>query len=215
MEKIIENLYVYKSILCLNGALQLDIIKKFELPIVAADGAANTLIRNGIEPRIIVGDLDSVDEKLLINREYVQIADQNSTDFEKALDFIEKEHLSPAIVTGIDGGYIDHMLGNISVFSSTNFVAVSDNVVFTTICDEKNFRIPIDTKISIFGIPTCIIKSTGLKWELDKNELSIVGQNSISNRSTSTQVKLEVMSGRAMVFIYTDKICDAGRDCVV
>ncbi|MDR0632053.1 MAG: thiamine diphosphokinase [Holosporaceae bacterium] len=213
MIKILKNLGEYKSIICLDGDLPCDLIGKINLPIIAADGAANTLIRNGIEPNFIIGDLDSVDSDLLCGRSHLRIESQNSTDFEKALDYIEEESMTPAIVTGIDGGYIDHVLGNIGIFSRTRCVAVSRDMVSVIVEKEQNLEVPMNTKISIFGMPQCIVKSKGLRWELDGNELSISGKSSCSNRAVSEQVNLKISSGRAIVFVYTKVICDAGSAC--
>jgi thiamine pyrophosphokinase len=211
MIKILQLLSGYKSILCLDGSLECDIIGKLCLPVVAADGAANTLIKNGIEPFVIVGDLDSVDSDLLQGRKYVKYESQDSTDFEKALHYIEKESLSPPIIFGVGGGCIDHVLGNIAIFCGTKFAAVSDGIVFMTVDEgSRNFNLKANTKLSIFGMPSCVIRSEGLKWELREDELSFCGKNSLSNRAISDCVKLEILSGKALVFIYTKTVSDAG-----
>ncbi|MDR1334341.1 MAG: hypothetical protein LBJ71_03925, partial [Holosporaceae bacterium] len=128
----------------------------------------------------------------------------------KALRYIEDESLAPAIVFGIDGGYVDHVLGNISIFSRTEFAAISKDIIFLAVEGNRSFHVEINTKISIFGMPHCIIKSKGLKWELNDHELSIGGMNSSSNRATSNVVELELSEGRALVFIYTKNILDKG-----
>ncbi|MDR0968812.1 MAG: thiamine diphosphokinase [Holosporaceae bacterium] len=207
---MIEMLKTRKSIICLDGNLPCDLVRKLDLPIVAADRAANALIKNGIEPDVIIGDLDSVDETLLRDRPHIKIDDQDSTDFEKALEYVEKKSLTPTIVTGIDGGCIDHALGNVSIFSRTNCVAVFENMILVTIDEDKTLNVPIGAKISIFGIPRCLITSRGLKWELDDYEAAIDGKNSISNRAVSSQIELKVSSGKAIVFVYTKNVSDAG-----
>ena len=54
----------YKSVLCLNGDLpKASFFREMDLPIIAADGAANYLIKNDILPEVIIGDLDSIDRK--------------------------------------------------------------------------------------------------------------------------------------------------------
>jgi thiamine pyrophosphokinase len=210
IEKILKNEPAYKSILCLNGSLGYDLIKKINLPVVAVDGATNALIENGIEPEIIIGDLDSVNDDLLRGRRHLKIESQDNTDFEKALDFIEKKSMSPSIVMGVGGGYLDHIFGNISIFSRTKFVAISDSTVFMVIDGCKILNIPINTKISIFGMPSCLITSKGLKWELKDHYLSMTGQTSQSNRASAPKVELDVLMGKALVFIYTETISDAG-----
>jgi thiamine pyrophosphokinase len=210
IRKILADPPTYKSILCLDGTLPCDLIKELNLPVVAADGAANTLIKNGVEPEIIIGDLDSVNADLLQNRRHIKIENQDSTDFEKALSFIEEKSMTPAIVAGIDGGYIDHILGNVSIFSATKFTAVTSDMIFMAVDDKKILNVPEDTKISILGMPRCVIKSSGLKWELNNHELSVMGQTSLCNRAASRQVELDVISGKAIVFVYTRPISDAG-----
>ncbi|MDR1334258.1 MAG: thiamine diphosphokinase [Holosporaceae bacterium] len=213
MIKILGTPPAYRSALCLDGNLEYEIIKRIGLPIVAADGAANTLVKNGIEPSIIIGDLDSVNVDLLKDVKYIRDENQENTDFEKALDYIADESLSPAIVFGIDGGYIDHILGNIAIFSRTKFAAVSKDMIFLVMDDNpghRSFQVEVGAKISIFGMPRCVIKSRGLKWELNHDELSIEGRNSNSNRAVSDTVELELFAGKALIFFYTKEIRDAG-----
>jgi thiamine pyrophosphokinase len=135
---------------------------------------------------------------------HLRIECQDSTDFEKSLNFIKTKSMAPTIVMGMNGGCIDHVLGNISIFSETKFVAVSGNIIFMPVSESQNFNIPINTKISIFGMPSCVITSKGLKWELSNEKISLSGKNSISNRATATVVELEILSGQAMVFIYRE-----------
>ncbi|MDR1236130.1 MAG: thiamine diphosphokinase [Holosporaceae bacterium] len=212
MIKILERLSEYKSVLCLDGNLEFDLLGKIKLPIVACDGAADTLVKNGIEPSVIIGDLDSVDDNLLKSRKFIRLNDQNSTDFEKALTYIEEESLSPALVFGVDGGYIDHILGNIAIFSGTKFAAISKDIIFMSVDSSRSFDVEVNTKISIFGMPNCVIKSKGLRWELDNEELFLCGKSSSSNRAVSDRVELQVLSGKALVFIYTKMIFDAGAE---
>jgi thiamine pyrophosphokinase len=207
---MIETLRSHKSIVCLNGNLPCDLIRKLGLPIVAADGAANTLIKNGIEPDVIIGDLDSVDSDLLRSRFCIKIDDQDMTDFEKAINYVEEKSMTPAVVAGVDGGCVDHVLGNICIFSRTKFAAISEDAIFMTIDGDKSFDVPVNTKISIFGAPSCAATSRGLKWELDEYEMSFDGKNSCSNRAASSRVELKVLSGKALVFIHTKNVYDAG-----
>ena len=61
-----------KSVLCLDGILPFQFLKSCNLPIFAADGAANPLVAHGIIPKLIIGDLDSVKPEILqlIDAEY-------------------------------------------------------------------------------------------------------------------------------------------------
>lgn len=210
MIKIPLDLQIYKSILCLDGDIPCDFIRNCKLPIIAADGAANTLVNNGIEPYIIVGDLDSVDKKILAARKHKKNPSQYSTDFEKSLQFAEENNLSPCIITGINGGYIDHIIGNIGIFSRTNSIAICDETIGLIVRSKESFHIPVDTKISTFGFPKCIVSSRGMKWEMKDYELSINGATSYGNRAAQEDVELIISSGTAIVFVHMKDIVDAG-----
>ena len=84
---MIPDIERYKSIICLDGELPVEFLKKISLPILAADGAANTLIHNGITPNVIIGDLDSLNHDIVRNIRIVKDFDQNSTDFEKIMEY--------------------------------------------------------------------------------------------------------------------------------
>jgi thiamine pyrophosphokinase len=164
-----------------------------------------------MEPQIILGDLDSVDKYLLQGRRYLEISDQDTTDFEKALSYAEKESLTPAVVTGVDGGYIDHILGNVNILARTGSIFLTKTII-GMILDGPHFfdKIPLRTKISIFGLPHCVVQSRGLRWELNATKLSMGGKFSLGNRTQSSKIELKVLSGKAMVCIYTKTIRDAG-----
>jgi thiamine pyrophosphokinase len=200
-----------QSVVCLDGSLPYRWIQKLNLPIIAADGAANKLLRHHIEPQMILGDLDSVDESLLYGRKYLKISDQDTTDFEKVLGYAERESLTPTLVTGIDGGSIDHMLGNVSILARTRSLFLTKNIIGMVLDGNYQFdKIPLHTKISIFGMPHCRVQSKGLRWELNSVELSVGGEISLGNRARSSEIELKVLSGKAMVCIYRNAVRDAG-----
>ncbi|MDR0677301.1 MAG: thiamine diphosphokinase [Holosporaceae bacterium] len=201
MTLFLENISNHRSILCLDGDIPYSILKRINLPIIAADGAANALIKKGIEPYVIIGDLDSVEEDYLKNRNYIKIKEQGTTDFEKSLAFIREQKLSPTIVTGMNGGNISRILENICLLSQTDFIALSKDTVCLPIQGQKILNLPLNTKISIFGAPEAIIKTAGLKWELNEEKLSIGERNSYSNRSISSQVEFTILKGKALIFI--------------
>jgi len=200
-----------RSVLCLDGALPYGRIRQIGLPILAADGAANRLIRHGLEPEIILGDLDSVDPDLLPGRRFLKIPDQDTGDFEKALLLAERESLAPVAVTGLGGGDLDHIWGNFGILSRTHACFFSQNLVGMMI--DKIFRsdiLPLHTKISLFGAPQCTMRSRGLRWELEGRVLSVGGAMSLGNRTCCPSIELQVLSGKAMVLIHTEDVRDAG-----
>jgi thiamine pyrophosphokinase len=207
----------YKSVLCLDGNLpnrrffeKLKKLKKLDLPIIAADGAANSLASKNIVPSIIVGDLDSVRQELLIDGKFLKDDDQNSSDFQKALKYLEIENLTPAIVLGLNGGYMDHILNNISIFFRTKSIFYDEPIIGMSIDGCRTFNLKIGTKLSLFGIPSCRVSTKGLKWNLDNDELTFPGFNSCFNRTVSEDIVIHIIRGTALLLIYTSPISDAG-----
>lgn len=202
----------YKSILCLDGNLpSVEFFSRSGIPIVAADGATNKLYDLGILPIIVVGDCDSVNQEILEKTTYKYVAEQNSTDFQKALEYIDEMNLFPTIICGISGGYLDHIVNNINIFiSHPENIFVDDDIIGYCLTHNHEFELPLGSKISIIGLPSCKITTQGLKWELTEDILNFPGNTSCFNRSKSTKIKINILSGTALLIVYRNKINDAG-----
>ncbi|MBR1843431.1 MAG: thiamine diphosphokinase [Opitutales bacterium] len=199
----------YRSVLCLDGELPVEFLKQTHLPLIAADGAANRLVENGLEPIAIVGDCDSVRTKLLQQYPHVRDASQETTDFEKAFSYLKKENLLPTIVVGMSGGCLDRILSNVFIFSKTDALFLSDTQIGFALTGKRTFDWEADTKVSLFGCPHAIVTSHGLKWELNRTELAFGGFQSCSNRVQTSPLTLEV-EGKVLVFTYRCAVRDAG-----
>ncbi len=204
----------YKSILCLNGTLPGQGFFKTKLPIIATDGAVNKLINMRIKPNSVIGDLDSLDLELPQDIEVIQVLDQNKSDFQKALDLIEDRNLLPCIVTGINGGYLDHILNNINIIveKNCNFYAPPILGYVFKAPYLFNGRFPIATKLSLFGMSKARVNTKGLKWNLDNMLLEFPGTNSALNRTEESNIVIEVIEGALLLLIYTENIEDQGKN---
>ena len=198
---MIPNFEKYKSVICLDGQLPIEFLKTINLPILAADGAANTLIKNRITPTAIIGDLDSVDLRFANESIVLKVYDQDSTDFEKVLSYAEQKKLAPSIITGISGGYLDRIFMNLSIFAQTDSLFYSTDLIAFSKTEDFSLELPCDTKISLFGAPKCDVTTSGLKWNLNNAELIFCGFSSCSNRTIASRIDVKV-SGRIFVFIY-------------
>lgn len=190
----------YKSILCLSGELpQRDFFQKMNLPVIAADGAANQLHALGIPPHIVIGDLDSVDPSLNLNSLHIQ--DQSRCDFEKSMEYLEEEGLLPSIILGSSGGDLDHILNNVSIFmlnSQGNLLYAPPlyGAVFST--SQTQVMLPNPTKVSLLGLPQARVITQGLEWDLTGQKLYFPGFNSCLNRSKGTKVYVQVLEGQIL-----------------
>lgn len=204
----------FKSVLCLNGKLpSYNTFSNINLPIIAADGAVNKLIDTGFIPDIVIGDLDSISLDLLKKIPHLKNADQNYSDFQKALKYITSNNLNPSIICGISGGVLDHILNNVNIFMDLeNDIFMDDDVIGFCLRKKRSLKLTIGTKISIFGLPDCRISTHGLKWELNNELLTFPGKNSSLNRMKNQEVTIDISDGTALIIIYKDIINDAGLE---
>jgi thiamine pyrophosphokinase len=201
----------YRSIICLHGALpDSEFFRDIGLPIIAADGAANTLRDIGITPDIIIGDLDSVDPAIIKYIPHIRIPLQDLSDFQKVLQYAEQHSMLPSIICGLNGGCLDHIINNLNIFMSTEATLMDDGIVGFTLSKRMELTVQPETKLSIFGVPKCIVSSNGLRWELNSHVLEFPGSTSCYNRAVTDRVEIDVHEGQALVLIYTDEVLDAG-----
>jgi thiamine pyrophosphokinase len=208
----------FNSIVCLNGDLPSkellhNIKQEFKLPLIAVDGASKAMYQIGIEPHLIIGDLDSDDPTLFPHVTRILRDHQDYSDFYKTVVYLEERELLPAIILGIGGGHLDHILHNISIFSQMNSVFITDMQIGFILNTSIQLNIPINSKISILGCPQAIINSNGLKWELVNHKLDMFGnhlyvESSLSNRTATSNIKIDIVDGKALVMIYTADVID-------
>ena len=188
-----------------------EFFEQTSLPIISADGATNKLMKMGIVPEAVVGDLDSISPEILRCVRYEKVIDQNYSDFQKVLRYMELHNLLPAIVCGISGGHIDHIVNNVNIFMQTSDnIFITDDIIGYKVQKDCKYTFPIDMKLSIIGMPECVITTHGLKWELHDFCMTYPGQNSCFNRVAKIPLRIEIKSGAVLLMAYINKVMDAG-----
>ena len=182
-----------------------------KLPLIAADGASNKLISDGLTPDFIIGDLDSIAKQYLTTKyNIIHIKDQNTTDFEKCLAEMQTRDLFPSLVLGITGGEIDHSIYNLNCFMrhakehELFFLDVDENNKFKwglPVFGKKTFAGKIGKTISLMPFPEAIVSSIGLKWDLIRAPLAVAANSSIRNVVTKEKVTIQVHSGNLLVIL--------------
>ena len=197
----------FDSIVILNGTISDDdiaLMNFFDCIKIAADGAANILIKNKIFPNYIVGDLDSFDFADLPNTQIINIANQEQYDFEKCLDVLISNNLKKILIFGINGGCLDHTLNNWSIFikysSRLKLFCYTCGQVGTLITDDISFITEIDNTISIIPFPSATLTTKGLKWNLDNDKLEFGKSEGARNRSINKNITIKLHSGKYMLF---------------
>ncbi len=176
--------------------------------IVCCDGAASALLRAGLEPDLVVGDLDSLDPALKkrFGKRLIHESEQESNDLSKAFRACMARGWRDIVILGAGGRREDHLLGNASLLP--NYAAAGADVRMETDCgtflpvlNSAMFRRPVGTKVSIFSFhPEMPVTATGLKYPLDKLRLPFWWCGTL-NETVAPEFSL-TFDGRAPLLLY-------------
>lgn len=168
----------------------LDLERHYE-SIIAADSGYDTALRLGLEPDLVVGDLDSTgcrDE--LIKKGAKPVShDKDCTDLELAMF----KGSGPYDLIGCGGGRLDHTLAALASFRKFGGPETwwtHEEVVYK-VNGPVRIKAPSVLTFAFFTLTPEPVKvhSHGLVWELDAFPLSLLNV-SISNRSQEAEVRL-------------------------
>jgi len=176
--------------------------------IVCCDGAAEALLRHGMTPDLVVGDLDSLSpavRKRLKDR-VVRVAEQETNDLAKAFRLCMSRSWRSLVILGAGGKREDHLLGNVSLLPG--FAAAGADVRMETDCGtflpllkSASFRRPVGTKVSVFSFhPEMPVTASGLKYPLDRLPLPFWWCGTLNE--TSEPEFSFMFDGRAPLLLY-------------
>jgi len=176
--------------------------------IVCCDGAAAKLLRAGLEPDLIVGDLDSLDPALKkrFKSRLVRETEQETNDLSKAFRVCMARGWRTVAILGAGGRREDHLLGNISLLplfaaAGADIRMETDFGTFLPVLQSGSFRHPAGTKVSIFSFhPEMPVTATGLKYPLDKLRLPFWWCGTL-NETDAPEFSL-TFDGRAPLLLY-------------
>jgi len=181
----------------------LDILHKSKT-FICTDGSANSLIDKGINPNVIIGDMDSllIDNKTFSGK-LIKDSNQENTDLEKAFEWCIKNNVKTINVLGASQKREDHSFGNLFLLSTycdlLNLTYVTD--YFSITCHQGNrifssFKNQIVSILPVKHIQD--ISTENLKYNLSDEELPISSRG-ISNQSHSDNFIIN-SSGKIWVF---------------
>ncbi len=171
--------------------------------LVAADGGAATLLAEGHVPEAVIGDFDSLDHMLraqIPTDALHHVAEQDSTDFEKALMRIT----APLVIgVGFTGARIDHELAGLHAllrFAKTRCVLLSEEEVIFLCPECIDLNLTAGTRVSLFPLVPVMGRSEGLEWPIEGLDFVPGGRIGTSNRATGGRVLISV-SGPGMLVL--------------
>lgn len=173
--------------------------------VVCADGGAKVAQRLGLQPRVVIGDFDSLPRPLprWKGTTYLFDGDEDLSDFEKALRFLKESGAGAAWVVGLWGGRPDHQLVNLAVFEkwSKSLSLASVDPGWSAVLGPGKHLIPcpVGARLSLVaaGGPA-VVSTAGLRYALKGFRLA-KGSRGLSNEATASPAEIRVLKGRVWV----------------
>ena len=174
--------------------------------IICCDGAVTDLLKAGLQPDFIVGDLDSLSDEL--KTQYNDIVqynpEQETNDLSKAVKFCTGNGWKQITILGATGKREDHSLANISLLADYAFAAhvqlLTDYGVFVPILFSNSFESFEGQQVSIFSLtPETHITSQNLKYHLQKRSFQSLWQGTL-NESLENNFSIIIDQGKVLIF---------------
>ena len=152
--------------------------------LVAADSGADAALAAGLEPVLVVGDMDSIrpETRARLGARIHEIAEQDTTDFDKVLRSVE----APLMMgVGFLGARLDHELAAMAVLarSSRRCVLIGPHDVVFAAPQAVTLDLTPGTRVSLFPMRPVTGRSEGLRWPLDGIDFAPDGWTGTSNQA--------------------------------
>lgn len=172
--------------------------------IFAADSGADRLAELGIEPDAVLGDLDSISRRSEGDDNWLD-SDTETTDCDKLLLFAIAQGHREITLASIEGDQLDHMIATlhsaakhpidvqIALRTGVGQVLVGSTDVVLAIAPNR--------RVSLLPLTECKgVSIEGVEWPLLGVDLHPLGQTSIGNRSSSSEIHVHIESGVAFLY---------------
>lgn len=186
--------------------IPLEILDKAEV-IVCCDGSAENLVRYGLVPDAIVGDMDCLSYDLkerFADRIYVDNG-QETNDLTKTVLWCHESGYDDLVIIGAGGKREDHTIGNISLLVEYAKIVkvkmVTDSGIFLPFMTSCRIGSLKGQQVSVFSIcPGTEITSTGLLYPLTGRKLNNWWEGTL-NEATGDSIELKFTGGPVLVFL--------------
>lgn len=181
--------------------------------VYAADGGADRLLRLGLKPAAVVGDLDSTSMLPRLQELHAENAidlvhdpGQSTTDCDKLLAYAAKKGHAEITLFGVEGDQIDHVVATLHSAAKAPLrvrIVLRTGIGWVLRVNEK-VEVPsrFERRVSLLPLtdPT-VAALAGVRWPLDLAKLSPTGLSSISNRASGEIVSASVFQGAALLTV--------------
>jgi thiamine pyrophosphokinase len=181
--------------------------------IVAADGGSNICLQTNIYPDIIIGDLDSIQQHVLVHFKdckIIKVPDQNTHDLAKAIEL--SKTLNPGIIRVVAafGKRLDHSLANLLLIQKTYWELPLEfydlHGRLSMISETYVLDVPVGQIVSLFSfLPVKGLSLSGFKYSLENKDYPN-GFNGLSNVVDQKNARIRIENGSLFLYITYDNI---------
>ncbi|MEO8881969.1 MAG: thiamine diphosphokinase [Devosia sp.] len=210
MQDPIPEPLVFDGVLVLvgGGALDEHLLRKLAADgahLVGADGGGDVIRAAGLVPKAIIGDFDSLADPQSwdARTKLIRIAEQETTDFEKAL------YSTSAPVTvglGMTGKRFDHTLAALDAVAryaaKRRIILVDEFDIALALGGPFGFAVEPSARVSIHPLTATRFRhSTGLKYPLDGLTLGPGIRTGTSNEASTAAFSIDPEPGDGGVYL--------------
>jgi len=176
--------------------------------LVGCDGGTRHILALGYKPSAVIGDFDSYEQPDDTNGTvYVRYpADKDYTDAELAVRYAAEQGCRRIILAGVLGTRLDHLLGNILLLVKDEFAPLDIKIIegdqeIYLIRGQARINGTAGDIISFIPIngPVEVSRSTGLKYDLSRHDLSPQANLGVSNILTEPVAEVRLKTNVLLV----------------
>ncbi len=179
--------------------------------LIAVDGAADLLVREGIVPNVLIGDFDTASKESIetLLRQSIKVvrlpSHKNMTDTEAAVDYAISEGADSITILGALGTRADHTLSNIGMLLRAQKRGVACRIIdeyneIETAAMEYIIKGSRGQTVSILPLTGDLtVTASGLEYPLEQLELPFGSSRGVSNRMKENTAKLIISGGIALI----------------
>ena len=187
--------------------------------VICADGGASNALALGLQPQVVIGDLDSLDSNLQarLEAEGCQVlahpARKDETDLELALYYAIEHGVNEILILGALGGRIDQTLANILLLALPELRYVKARILgdrqeVSLISGESLIEGQVGDTLSLLPLTDEVtgIYTEGLEYPLENGALHLGPSRGVSNTLAAPQARVRIGQGLLLaVMIYHSK----------
>ncbi len=187
--------------------------------IICADGGAAQIAQMGADPDIILGDMDSIERKVLDRYIEKDIpvksypSAKNKTDSHLAVDYALFQGAGIINIIGGTGSRLDHSINNIFLLkhifeSGARGFLIDENNIITITGPEKSITITKKEMYKVSLIPLSAkvkgVTTNGMQYPLENYDMEMGFSLGISNEFSQKTASVTVKEGLLLVIMSRD-----------